>query len=119
MPGLNGTGPMGMGPMTGGARGWCNPYGFYRRPYLGAYGSMPLFGWGRGRGWRHWYWATGLPRWMRFGSMGTWGHPGGYPWAPHYSREDEMAFLRDQASALREDLEAIEKRLKALEAEKE
>ena len=26
MPGMDGTGPMGLGPMTGGGRGWCNPY---------------------------------------------------------------------------------------------
>jgi len=26
MPGFDGTGPMGMGPMTGGGRGLCNPY---------------------------------------------------------------------------------------------
>ena len=26
MPGFDGTGPMGMGPMTGGGRGFCNPY---------------------------------------------------------------------------------------------
>ncbi len=35
MPGLDGTGPRGMGPMTGGARGWCNPYSPLR------YGAMP------------------------------------------------------------------------------
>ena len=29
MPAFDGTGPRGMGPMTGGGRGWCNPY--YRR----------------------------------------------------------------------------------------
>lgn len=40
MPGLDGTGPAGRGPMTGGARGWCNPYspmyvgaGFCGAPY--------------------------------------------------------------------------------------
>ncbi|HIC91794.1 MAG TPA: hypothetical protein EYP21_07000 [Syntrophaceae bacterium] len=76
MPGLNGTGPMGMGPMTGGGRGWCNPYwggmGYrWYGPYYGypAYGMMPYgprmyaygpFGlgrgrrFGRGRGWRWW-----------------------------------------------------------------
>jgi len=27
MPGFNGTGPMGMGPMTGGGRGFCSPWG--------------------------------------------------------------------------------------------
>ena len=26
MPGFDGTGPMGLGPMTGGGRGFCNPY---------------------------------------------------------------------------------------------
>ncbi len=35
MPGLDGTGPRGMGPMTGGARGMCNPYGPQN------YGGMP------------------------------------------------------------------------------
>lgn len=35
MPGFDGTGPRGMGPMTGGGRGFCNPYGIgaYWRPY--------------------------------------------------------------------------------------
>jgi hypothetical protein len=43
MPGFDGTGPAGMGPMTGGGRGFCRPqgvrasprrYSFYRRvPY--------------------------------------------------------------------------------------
>ena len=27
MPGFDGTGPRGIGPMTGGGRGFCNPYG--------------------------------------------------------------------------------------------
>jgi hypothetical protein len=61
MPGLDGTGPAGMGPITGGARGWCNPYrplyaGYtpYRppypapvRPYYGGY--RPAYGFGRPR----------------------------------------------------------------------
>jgi hypothetical protein len=60
MPGFDGTGPAGMGPMTGGARGWCNPYGApygpytpYRYPY-----RAPLLGrprWGMGRG----FWGRG------------------------------------------------------------
>ena len=68
MPRLDGTGPAGMGPMTGGARGLCNPYsstypgnGPYRaphfrtvRPYYGR--CPPLCGfnrplWGLRRGW--------------------------------------------------------------------
>jgi hypothetical protein len=62
MPGLDGTGPAGMGPMTGGARGVCNPYSplygssaRYRYPYrvFGAYPSPFGLGrprWGMGRG---------------------------------------------------------------------
>lgn len=80
MPGMDGTGPMGFGPRTGGGRGWCNPYfaGFWfagsassllSRPYGRAYpygvgvGYAPYppygalsaasyipFGWGRGMG---------------------------------------------------------------------
>ena len=54
MPGFDGTGPASMGPMTGGARGLCNPYsalhsGYvpYRRPYR-AYLGRPRWGMGRG-----------------------------------------------------------------------
>lgn len=65
MPGFDRTGPRGMGPMTGGGRGFCAmPYGAYRRsgydlqgPYYptpGTYPSYdrpfygPIFGTGRG-----------------------------------------------------------------------
>jgi hypothetical protein len=38
MPGFDGTGPRGMGPMTGGGRGFCNPYyAGARTPFMGAY----------------------------------------------------------------------------------
>jgi len=62
MPGLDRTGPAGMGPMTGGARGLCNPYdvpyvsgrplgavrpGFRFYPRSRALGS-PRLGLGRG-----------------------------------------------------------------------
>jgi hypothetical protein len=58
MPGFDGTGPRGMGPMTGGGRGFCNPYntaygmGFGYRPGFG----LPI---GRGRG-------GGFARGMRY-----------------------------------------------------
>lgn len=51
MPGFDGTGPRGMGPMTGGGRGFCNPYGagaswrpYVARRWMGygsAYGAFP------------------------------------------------------------------------------
>jgi hypothetical protein len=34
MPGFDGTGPRGMGPMTGGGRGFCSPRGL-RRSFAG------------------------------------------------------------------------------------
>ena len=49
MPGFDGTGPMGMGPRTGGGRGFCSPvagyaaYGGY--PYAAnSYGGYPYGG---------------------------------------------------------------------------
>lgn len=62
MPGFDGTGPAGSGPMTGGARGWCNPYrartagfGPYRPPYPGPVRAPYAYGFGRrprrGLGW--------------------------------------------------------------------
>jgi len=69
MPGFDGSGPRGQGPLTGGRRGYCTvPYNAYGAPYGGtSYGTVPrpasvasvagrpFFGgggggWGRGRG---------------------------------------------------------------------
>lgn len=84
MPGFDGTGPRGMGPMTGGGRGFCNPYSPSR-----ATGFMPRaqgatdaqkevstmfngagYGGRGGRGRRNMYYLTGLPGWMRGMSPG-------------------------------------------------
>jgi len=47
MPGFDGTGPRGMGPMTGGARGFCNPsYAGGRAPFGGAYPYSAPYGTG-------------------------------------------------------------------------
>ncbi len=63
MPGGNGTGPMGYGPMTGRGAGFCAGYpaaGFMNRG-CGCGGNF-----GGGRGWRNMYRQTGQPGWMRF-----------------------------------------------------
>ncbi len=52
MPGRDGTGPMGQGPMTGGRRGFC-----------GDAACSPGRGGGRGR--RNQFYATGLTGWQR------------------------------------------------------
>jgi hypothetical protein len=63
--------------------------------------------WGRrGARHRHWFYATGLPRWARSG-----------PWAaPEYgpSPADETDMLRQEAAALQNQLEAIQARLDEL-----
>jgi len=60
------------------------------------------------------YRATGVPGWGRFASIGPWGSPLTTP----YTREQEVNFLKDQAAALKEELDAIDIRLRDLESEK-
>ena len=117
---------MSMGPMTGRAAGFCAGYDApgYANP-------VPGRGFGRGvwgRGWRHMYYATGLPGWMRFG-YGQWPAPpmaaawGAEPWAygapapGPMSREQEMQMLRDHAEALKAELDQISARIEELEKE--
>jgi len=59
MPRGDGTGPMGMGPMTGRGAGFCA--GFAVPGYANPIGYG--FGFERGRGFRRMFYATGLPRW--------------------------------------------------------
>jgi len=130
MPRGDGTGPMGMGPMTGRAAGFCAGYGVpgYMNPIPGrgfgiGFGRGRGF-WGRGvagggRGWRNMFYATGLPGWMRFG----WGWPAAgaaYPGAPATAPtpEAEKNFLKGHAEALKAQLDEIKKRLEELEAAK-
>jgi hypothetical protein len=84
MPGMNGTGPAGMGPMTGGGRGWCNPYSSLNAgvgpypaayPYASPYGAPAARwpGWGVGlRRFGGFPWGYGLGR-PRRGLRGFWG----------------------------------------------
>ncbi|MCM8791510.1 MAG: DUF5320 domain-containing protein [Candidatus Omnitrophica bacterium] len=109
MPGFDGTGPMGMGPMTGGVRGFCvsSVYGTGRRPF----GRRLFFGRGGGRGWRNRYYETGLPGWARAG----YGYPAfGIGYAPAFSKEEEAAMLKEEAELLKEELRAVQERLDAL-----
>ena len=108
MPGIDRTGPMGAGPMTGGARGRCNPQtrSFAGRAFGSGSGNM------RGRRFRNMFWATGLPGWARAGT-------GGYrtPAYGQYSREQEIDFLKDQSNFLKDELSSINSRLQELESE--
>lgn len=104
MPRGDGTGPMGAGPMTGRRAGRCAGYnapGFANRaaPQLGLRCGFA----GGGHGWRHNYYATGLPGWMRFGYT---------PPTP----QQETDALKAQADWLKQQLDAINKRIEELQA---
>lgn len=89
MPGFNGTGPRGTGPMTGGRRGFCAtgtrtqfyPYGGFRR--TSEYGMGPGF-----------YSAN--------------------PVVPPVNREQELGMLKNQAQAMQDQLEQIKTRIEQL-----
>jgi hypothetical protein len=125
MPRGDGTGPAGMGPMTGRAAGYCAGYSVpgYANPAFGRGGGFGRgsgrFGGGRGRGFRHMYWATGLPGWARYNA----GYPGwGGAVNPNISQnitpEQEAETLKNQAHYLQEDLNAINQRIQELESQK-
>ncbi len=110
MPGRDRTGPRGSGPLTGRGMGFCaSASPGWRQGFRPTRGGG-AYGWG-GRGWRHVYYATGLPGWARGGVWGPRG--GGFAW----SAEDEYNDLRDYAAGLEEELRATRERLEALKRE--
>ena len=108
MPGLDGSGPMGAGPMTGGRRGICGHTGVtYNQPvYGGGYGC------GGGMGFRR---RFGRDRGRDFGPA-----YGGYPYPKAYgtrypvSKTDEMEMLRTDAEAMKQSLDDIQRRITEL-----
>ena len=88
--------------MTGRGMGYCAGFdapGFMNPGFGRGSGRGPSPRKGGGRGWRHWFYATGLPGWARFG----FGQP--------MSEEQEVKMLKEQAKALQRELDAINKRL--------
>jgi len=121
MPRGDGTGPAGMGPMTGRAAGYCAGYNApgYMNP-AGGRGMGFGGGFGRGRGWRNQYHATGLVGWQRAAmGMPAYGAPGyGYAPAPGVAAptpEQEVSALKGQAEYLENSLKEIRKRMADLE----
>ena len=108
MPRGDGTGPMGMGPMTGRAAGFCAGYGV--PGYVNPFGGRG-FGGGLNRGF-----APGLGRgggWGR-GFAGPAAYGGPAPFALP-TREQELEALKGQAESLSGALEQIRARLAELE----
>lgn len=97
MPGGDATGPMGMGPMTGRAAGFCAGYsvpGYVNNGPGRAFGM----GFGRGAGFRRGFHAGGAP-------------------AAAPDPENEKQALKNQAEYLQMQLDAVKKRLKELSAQ--
>ncbi|HIJ66599.1 MAG TPA: DUF5320 domain-containing protein [Candidatus Hydrogenedentes bacterium] len=121
MPRGDGTGPIGMGPMTGRAAGYCAGYAV--PGYMNAIPGRGFWGRGRGggRGWRNWFYATGLTGWPRaamgwpvFGGLGV--APYGAPFGPVITEEQEIEALKGQAEHFARVLDGINKRIRELEA---
>lgn len=107
MPGFDGTGPAGMGPRTGGGRGFC-PAPEYNSPGFGAgRGGFPRGG-GRGRAW-------GGGRGRRYASR--------QQWEPEYYREyvpvrnnveDEKEYLEKQTNSLENQVAYLQEQITEL-----
>jgi hypothetical protein len=126
MPGMNRTGPLGEGPMTGRGAGPCagsGRSGSMHSSYGGWAGGRGRGGGrrfaGGGQGWRHQYHATG-----QLGRVGGYGPRHAFDTGPHSNvgvatqnrpaRTDETAYLQAQARSLKASLAAIESRLAQL-----
>jgi hypothetical protein len=130
MPRGDGTGPAGMGSMTGRGAGFCAGYGVpgYLNPGVGwgfgPRGGRGFFGRGGGRGRRNWFWATGLTGWQR-AAMGwpAYGNPAyGFPppaGAAVPTPEQELKVLRDQVAFMEESMKEAQERIRELEKEGE
>ena len=111
MPGFDQTGPMGAGPMTGGARGRCNPA---TAATLTAYGGG--YGYDRGLGLRRGFrgaYDTGRGRGRGYG-RGYGGYPpaAGSAYSINATREVDM--LKADADYMQKSLDAINKRIDEL-----
>ena len=123
MPGGDGTGPGGMGPMTGRAAGYCAGYPIpgFANPMAGR-GFGFGFGGRGGRGRRNWFYATGLTGWQRAGygapaySGAAAAMPYAAPYAPTVTREQEVDMLKGQAEYFEDALDGIKKRIEELES---
>ncbi len=112
MPRGDGTGPMGMGPMTGRAAGFCAGYAVpgYMNPVQGrgrgmAWGRGYGRGFGMGMAWRHGWAAYHSPFYPT-------------PYYPANFPQSEEEILKKQAEYLGKELEQINKRIEELEAGK-
>ena len=100
MPGRDRTGPLGAGPRTGRGMGYCggNDQGRFVDPARGLRNRFGFGFRGAGHGWRHRFFATGMPGWLSL------------------TPEQETADLKVQADLLKTQLDAIQEHIEELTA---
>jgi len=135
MPGGDGTGPAGLGPMTGRAAGFCAGYPIpgYMNPVGGrGYGGWGRgfrgggFGRGRGFGWGRAGYGGAVNPYAYGGAVNPYAYGGaaspyaygGTPFAPAIAPQQELDGLKGQAEYLEDTLEGIKKRIEELESQK-
>jgi len=104
MPFGDGTGPRGMGSMTGRGAGYCA--GFGRPGFANPIPGRRGFGFRRDYGYPYAY-RPPVP------------YPGYAPFSPQMGKEQELDYLKDLARSMRDDLKAIETRVQEIESKKE
>ena len=117
MPGGDRSGPMGRGSMTGWGRGFCGG------PEAERFERGTFGGWGRGYGrgggggggwgWRNQFRATGVPGWIRAGSVAP-TFAGAEPTA-----DTELQWLERRSAVIETEQEQIKARLNELEVERD
>ncbi|HDS01463.1 MAG TPA: hypothetical protein ENO22_01020 [candidate division Zixibacteria bacterium] len=131
MPGGDRTGPLGLGPRTGRAAGYCSGYpapGYANNRFGRGYGFG--FGFGRGRGFGRGL-GMGYGRGWRHRNFAYGAYDIDYPYDPDYRdypeaqarsadiTKDELRYLRREARDLNKTLDDINARIKDLEEKKE
>ena len=106
MPGGDRTGPMGNGPLTGGGFGFCGGDSNTRRFSRSGFGGRQS-GFGRGRGWRNRFWATGRTTWQRAADLVDPIRPGNVA-AERSDLQQETAALESELQRLRARIEELE-----------
>lgn len=113
MPRGDGTGPRGLGSMTGRAAGYCAGYSApgFANPYGGRMGTGFGYGRGYGRGFGRGY-RPGYVNQVPYCNPPVYGSSYNQPYA---EPKQEIGALNNEANMLKEQLEAINKRIVELE----
>jgi len=115
MPRGDGTGPGGLGPMTGRAAGYCAGYSV--PGYMNPYGGRSGLGFGYGRGYGRGYGKGFWPAYPYPTTTAPTAYGGGF-YQPPVEPKQEMEMLTEDAKALKEQLDSINKRIAELEKSK-